>query len=122
MLELLESSRGPLSVAEIKIAALQHKLRPNKTTIYRELYFLMEQGIVSEVDFLDGMKRYEFVAHDGHHHHMVCTACQNVECIDVCFDISRVLSEIATRSDFTVKHHVLEFFGLCAQCSESSVQ
>lgn len=116
MLERLQGSHGPLSVADIIQLASKSDLRPNKTTIYRELYFLVQQGIVSEVDFLDGMKRYEFIAHDGHHHHMVCSRCGLVECVHVCFDTSAVLNEIAKQSRFQVQHHVLEFFGLCEKC------
>ena len=116
LVELIASSRGPLSVSDLRSALLVSKLAPNKSTLYRELYFLMEQKLVAEVDFLDGMKRYEFIAHDGHHHHIICTKCKAVECVEVCFDTSALLADLAKHSDFLVQNHVLEFFGLCGNC------
>jgi Fe2+ or Zn2+ uptake regulation protein len=103
-------------VGDLRTALLSAKLVPNKSTLYRELYFLMEQKVVTEVDFLDGMKRYEFIAHDGHHHHIICTKCKAAECVEVCFDTSALLADLAKHSDFLVQNHVLEFFGLCGRC------
>jgi Fur family ferric uptake transcriptional regulator len=116
LIELIASARGPLSVGDIRTALLSAKLAPNKSTLYRELYFLMEQKVVAEVDFLDGMKRYEFIAHDGHHHHIICTKCKVAECVEICFDTAALLSDLAKHSDFLVQNHVLEFFGLCGKC------
>lgn len=88
---------------------LLNKIDVNKTTIYRELDFLIDAGIIDSVDFGDGIKRYELKNEDTHHHHLVCLNCKNI-------------SDIAVKEDFEIPNnfklvkHNLEFFGYCSDC------
>jgi len=113
LLELLFLSNSPLSVPEILANLKKKRLVVNKTSIYRELEFLLAEDLLGEVDFLDGSKRYE--RHSHHHHHLVCSQCKHVTCIDACVDLSPFYSR-ASKLGFIVDKHVLEFFGRCSRC------
>lgn len=115
LLQLLFSSDKPVSVLEMLQAMSGEDLVPNKTTVYRELYFLMEHGIVTELDLGDEKKRYE-LAHMGHHHHLICTNCKNIE--DVVFEenLAGIEEKIRVEKQFMVKDHSMEFYGLCKNC------
>ena len=71
MIEALVAARNPVSAPQLlEQVSLKHP-SVNKTTIYRELDFLADNQILSEIDILDGMKRYEILHPNHHHHHLV---------------------------------------------------
>ncbi len=103
IIEILNKSNSPISALD-----LLTKIKVNKTTIYRELNFLVDSGLVKEVDFGDRKKRYE-LKDRKHHHHLVCLNCKRVTDVNI-------KESFNTPKDFKVIRHNLEFFGLCANC------
>lgn len=118
IIALLTNRKKPLTAGEILNELSEIGLRVNKTTVYRELEFLMKERIVNEVQFEDEIRRYEATG-NFHHHHLVCRSCLRVDEIDS-FPLEATLQELktifATHKNFTEVTHNLEFFGLCAQC------
>lgn len=110
MLNIFSSARGPIDAN-----VLLNKLPVNKTTIYREITTLTQEGILTEIDFGDGRKRYE-LASLSHHHHLICTKCKTVEEYSVETDLSAEEKRIQKQYAFTVQKHALEFFGICKRC------
>lgn len=118
MIEVFVAASQPVSAPQLLELISQKHPSVNKTTIYRELDFLAENKILSEIDILDGMKRYELLHPDHHHHHLVCTACRDIQCVEVPHhDLHTLEGKIQQTHNFTVQSHVLEFFGLCGKCS-----
>lgn len=115
IVHLLQPREEPISVAELISALKLSGLRPNKTTIYRELSFLMEAGLVAEVDLGDGRKRYESGL-SGHHHHLVCLNCGAIQELQMNSHLSDQEKRIEQEHDFQVLRHRLEFYGLCSRC------
>ena len=107
LISLLEKSNYPISVPDILL-----KIPANKTTIYRELEEFQKRGLITEVEFGDGKKRYE-LARD-HHHHLVCKNCGKVEDIEINED--KLLENISNESNFLIEKHSMEFFGKCFNC------
>jgi len=107
----------PACVAGILRQLQKKNLKPNKTTIYRELQFLMEQGLVHELDFGGGRKCYEWVS--DHHHHLVCRKCHRIEEVET-DRLEKVLAsfenKLKSKSKFDGITHTLEFYGVCDQC------
>jgi Fe2+ or Zn2+ uptake regulation protein len=115
LVELFENYTEPLSVGEIVDRLASSTLYPNKTTLYRELDFLVGAGLVREIDLGDSRKRYELYARE-HHHHLVCKQCERIEDVVLEEDIVLMERKIAKMRNFEVKSHMLEFFGLCSHC------
>ena len=116
LVELLEKSKTPLAADEIGEALKRKKLEVNKTTVYRELDFLLARGIAQEVEFGDKKKRYEISA--KHHHHVVCVECKRAEDVDLGQDLDAVEKKIAKQKGYKIINHSLEFFGLCKKCQK----
>ena|SRR3989344_8922401 len=116
IVNILSSNTNPLSVQEIIRLLYKKDLSANKTTVYRELNFLLKQKLISDIEFGDGKKRYEL--NTGlHHHHIVCISCGRVEDIED-FDYVFKTSEkkIQSKTGFNIMEHNIEFFGLCKTC------
>jgi len=118
MVEILCRHKGPISAAELITSLKRRSLTVNKTTVYRELHFLLEKRIVREVDLLEGMKRYEILDESDHHHHMICLKCRSIQCIEMGHDLDEIESQILKNHDFKVLSHTLEFVGLCGRCRD----
>lgn len=84
-------------------------------TVYRTLRLFAECGIAEERHFGDGQTRYETVAVDEHHDHLICTRCgQIIEFEDP--RIEELQSQVADRHGFAIQRHRLELYGLCSTC------
>jgi Fe2+ or Zn2+ uptake regulation protein len=118
VLEIFFRHSQPFSVAEILVSLKKQGIVVNKTTVYREMEFLLEKGIVTAV-FIDE-KHTKYELNLGHHHHLVCRNCGNIEEVEMkeiedLFDV--VEKKLKQKMKFTNISHSLEFFGICKKCS-----
>lgn len=111
---VLKAETRPLTVPELVGLMKKRGAAADKTTIYRELAFLMEQGLAQSIQFGDRLKRYEL--RSGHHHHLVCTSCGIIIDAALKGDLDAVEKKLAGKSGFRIDGHSLEFFGQCAEC------
>jgi Fur family ferric uptake transcriptional regulator len=117
ILETLRTRRRPMSNKEI-FAALP-KGDCDLATVYRSMHLLEDVGMVKRFDLGDGAARYELLEEgdDGHHHHLVCTRCDQIVEIDHCL-MTEMEDQIARRNGFKAVTHRLEFFGICPDCQK----
>lgn len=107
----LSEAKTPVSAADLLL-----RIKANKTTIYREIDKLLTNGLISEINLGDGVRRYEVVS-NSHHHHLICTKCKSVTKIDINDDFSEAEKSIAKTKNFKIQAHRLEFLGICHRCS-----
>ncbi len=87
-----------------------------QATVYRTLKLLSDSKIAREVDFGDGVSRYEPFFGQNHHDHLICQECGiSVEVFDE--RIEKLQEELAERHDFTLSTHSMYLYGKCAQCA-----
>jgi len=116
VISVLASAKKPLSAAEIIDSTLIKKEKINRATVYRSLSFLENKGVL-ELLRLTGDERLYHLNLE-HHHHLVCTNCQKIEAVHMCNQLGRQEQEIKRSTGFSVKKHVLEFYGLCRECAQ----
>ena len=87
------------------------------STVYRALKLIIDSGIAREVDFGDGVHRYEHnYAHD-HHDHLVCIRCgDTIEVYNP--DIEAFQEKLCREHGFQALRHKMEIFGLCPKCKQ----
>ncbi len=115
LLQTFKDTKAPLSANDLIGILKKAHLECNRTTVYRELTFLVEQTLLRAVDFGDGAKRYE-LAGGEHHHHFICSNCKAVSDVNLKNDLEqqeRILEKILGA---TIESHSLEFFGICKNC------
>ena len=117
VVEVVLSAGAPVSAQDVSAGLKKLGVAANVTTVYRELEFLRERGVLVPVTFVDGVQRYE-PSDLGHHHHLVCVECNGIQDVVVAHDqVHAVEKDIEKRYKFTVVQHALEFYGRCAKCS-----
>ena len=82
-------------------------------TVYRNLEFLCEQGMVTLLDIGGSQRRYECVGEM--HYHVRCLGCGKVEDLNFVLDTS-LEETIKSNCDFEIIAHHLEFIGYCHMC------
>lgn len=104
----------PQSVAEV-ISFLESKdVDVDKVTVYRTLDCFVKLGAVGKTLFKDKTAKYELLTEANHHHHLVCDKCGSIE--DIFLNEKLLLNKVCIQTDFQIKSHSLEFFGVCANC------
>ena len=82
-------------------------------TVYRNLSHLIDQGLVKKIHFGSTFDRFE--ANVEPHYHLICESCGKI--LDFEMPIYNDLNEQAKKlTTFTIRHHKLEFFGMCEMC------
>lgn len=115
VLEVLESSEGHLTPAEVLARAQSIYPSLGRATVYRTLELLTNLGVVRPI-FL-GERGVCLTLAEGGHHHLVCNDCGAVIEFDEC-TVGELEQELAQRLNFQIRGHLLEFYGLCAQCRQ----
>jgi Fur family transcriptional regulator, peroxide stress response regulator len=85
----------------------------SKSTVYRNLRILLEQGEITALNINGTITRYEIK--QKLHYHFRCEQCGQV------FDLENPIKEdldrkVEANTGFKIKYHQLEFRGLCKEC------
>jgi Fur family transcriptional regulator, ferric uptake regulator len=114
--EVFFNAGGHMRVEELLAAVRKVDPRVSQATVYRTLKLLTDCGLAEPRRFSDGQTRYEASDRGGEHHdHLICTRCGKI--VEFKNDRIEVLQEkVAGEHGFTVTHHKMELYGLCADC------
>lgn len=109
--DLLQEAKGPLSADEIRENLGRRSI--GQATVYRLLKQGVDEGLLKEIPFPDGPKRYELVGL-AHHHHFLCDEC------DRAFDIAGCAKQVPqlAPAGFQVEDHDILLRGRCPDCME----
>ncbi|MFH1258591.1 MAG: transcriptional repressor [Elusimicrobiota bacterium] len=124
ILDILHQANKHLSAEDIYLKV--HEIYPvvGLTTVYRTLEMLEKMGMIFKFDFGDGRARYELAEGEkgeNHHHHLVCTKCnQVVDYTDFIDQEVKLLKEtereLSKKYNFNITNHLIQFYGLCEKC------
>lgn len=101
------------SQAEILAKLNASNLKPNRSTIFRELQFLSNNRFIIK-STLSNKSVYELPR--DHHHHLICLKCRSVKKVRMKNHLKKQESQIAKDSQFSITGHSLEFYGYCRNC------
>jgi Fe2+ or Zn2+ uptake regulation protein len=114
---VLAAAPRPLTIPEI----LAERDDLAQSSVYRNLVVLEQAGLVHRIVTNDEYARFE-LAEDltGHHHHLICSSCGNVDDFTVPPALEEALhhafENVAGATGFTPDDHRLDLVGTCARC------
>lgn len=82
-------------------------------TVYRNLNVLKQQGKIRELDFGEGLKRYD--AFTDPHYHFICDECGVVKDLEIPAQTD-LNDRVKSMIPGTVRSHRLDYFGVCSDC------
>ncbi len=118
ILEAIEEGGEHLAPMDILDRARESYPKIGRATVYRTLDLLMQLGVIRPIYMgneggIHGPSY--FIRATGGHHHMVCNRCSKVIDFDRCV-AEELTADLAARYGFAAQSHLLEFYGLCAEC------
>ena len=113
--EALGTREGFVSAQSLHSALRDGGSSIGLATVYRALADLAVEG---EADSLqqEGESLYRACTPGTHHHHMICRNCGLT--VEIEADaVEQWARQVASEHGFTQPNHVVDVFGLCAECS-----
>lgn len=93
----------------------KRNLKPEKSTIFRELNALCDKQIIIK-NSISGKSFYEIPC--SHHHHLVCVYCGKIESVEMKNIFKSFEKKLSKSKNFLITNHVLDFFGYCEKCRD----
>lgn len=116
--EALGTSEGFVSAQALHAHLRESGSAVGLATVYRALADLASEG---EADSLqqDGESLYRACTPDHHHHHLICRSCGKTVEIEAA-EVETWARTVAAQHGFVDPQHIVDVFGLCAECSRES--
>lgn len=93
-----------------------------QSSAYRSLAVLTDAGVVRRLVHVGDHALFELDEHlTEHHHHLICEGCGTV--VDVTLPdrvelaMDRTFDEVSSAAGFTPRHHTVDIYGTCADCT-----
>jgi len=120
LLKLLDGTHEHFDAEEIYLELLKNEKNVSRATVYRSLEALVEQDLVTKLDFGDGRMRFErSKGEDEHHDHLICENCGKViEFFNLEMEAQQL--SVCEEHDFTPSTHTMHIFGTCSDCKKLS--
>jgi Fur family ferric uptake transcriptional regulator len=115
LLDLLDVQRCARTVLEIEDELRANDRTIGRASIYRVLDELEQLHLVQRIEVGQGIARYERLAPDHHHHHLVCRECGAV--VPFTDDgLEEAIHRLSAGAGFEVTGHDVVLHGSCAAC------
>jgi Fur family ferric uptake transcriptional regulator len=116
--EALSGSEAFVSAQALHTALREGGSSIGLATVYRALADLATEG---EADSLqqEGESLYRACTPGSHHHHLICRSCGLTVEIEA-DEVEQWARSVAAQHGFTQPNHIVDVFGLCAECSAIS--
>ena len=115
ILKTFMKARSHLAIDDLYNVVRKKNPRIGLATVYRTMRVICDCGLAREVDFGDGVRRFEHKYQHQHHHHLVCIKCGRV--IEVTSNqIESLQKKLAKQHNFAPTRDTMKIFGLCSKC------
>jgi Fur family transcriptional regulator, ferric uptake regulator len=113
--EALGSTEGFVSAQSLHAHLRDEGSTIGLATVYRALSDLATDGSADSLQ-QDGESLYRACTPGTHHHHLICRNCGMTVEIEA-DEVEEWAASVAAAHGFTRPNHVVDVFGLCADCS-----
>ena len=117
LLGVIQEAGTHLNAKDLYRRASEKDASISLATVYRNLRFFKEQGLIEERHLADMRCSCYEMKRSGEHHHLVCQGCGHV--IEFESPLTRkLLAEVQRKSEFYVTRVELCLEGYCRECEE----
>ncbi len=113
IVEVLVEDCCLVSKSELVERLRVRNIRPDRSTVYRELLFLTKVGVVAKKT-IAGRDHFELT--QDRHHHLVCFECRSICRVEIDDRLKSEERRIAEENQFELPDQAREFYGYCDKC------
>lgn len=121
VLRVLEQSGGHVTSTELleRVNAADEGI--GRASVFRALDLFTRLSLLRPTYIDSSITPTYVLLPDGHHHHIICTRCGKVIEFEDC-GLAPLKGELEERLNVQLNGHLLEFYGLCADCVKMPAQ
>jgi Fur family ferric uptake transcriptional regulator len=119
ILEVFLSTERHVTVQELYDLVRKRHKSIGYATVARTVKLMSESGVCRQVDFGEGVQRFEHKYGHEHHDHLICLKCGRfVEIYSK--RLEKLQVELVKRHGFIQQYHKMDIFGLCPRCGRKA--
>jgi len=115
VMAVIDEMGKPFSAGELLEAVERVAPSIGRATVFRTLQLLCELSLIERIRREDGQDVYVVGHSHRHHHHLICTRCDDILEVSRC-DLDPLVEELAERYGFTPESHTFDIYGICPDC------
>ena len=115
ILDMLRKLNTHPTIDEIYVGMHNEHPSISKTTVYRNLRQLADNGVIRQVLLPDGLERYD--VRTSQHYHFRCKSCGSILDVDIDY-LDGINSMVQGKHGIQVDGHDVIFSGICSQCKD----
>ena len=115
VLQALEAQNRHITSSELLAEVARIDPQVGRASVFRALDLFTQLGILRPTYIGKSMTPAWVLLSEGHHHHVICTSCHSVVELEDC-GLGELATELQRQLDMRISGHMLEFYGVCADC------
>lgn len=116
VLDVLERAGGHVTSTELLEKVMAADASIGRASVFRALDLFTRLALVRPTYIDSSVTPTYVLMPGGHHHHIICTQCNRVIEFEHC-GLKPLQTELEQRLHVQLSGHLLEFYGLCADCA-----
>ncbi|MGJ3240576.1 MAG: Fur family transcriptional regulator [Anaerolineae bacterium] len=116
VLDVIQNLGGHCTSAEVLDAVAQVDESVGRASVFRTLDLLTQLNIIRPTYVDTSMTPQYVMMPDGHHHHIICTSCNQILEFEDC-GLSDLTHRLEKQFNLEIIGHLLEFYALCQDCA-----
>ena len=115
VLEVLESECGHITSSDVLEKVERINPAIGRASVFRSLELFTQLGFIRPTYVHTSLTPTYVMLQGGHHHHVICTDCKRFFEFDNC-GLDALTRNLQRELDIEISGHLLEFYGVCADC------
>lgn len=119
IIEMIKNLYNHPTAEEIYFLTKQKDSAVSRSTVYRNLNVLVEQGMVTQIAVSNGPDRYDYRKNREEHGHVVCTKCGKICDFQYNFDTTELKNRIEKQTGIEISEDGIVIKGICNSCKKA---
>lgn len=115
ILRVIKESKTHLTAEEIYNLIQEVDTKISKSTVYRNISILTDEGHILKVTMVDGPDKYEF-PHNPHYH-AICEKCGKLFDVVYPFETDKISQTIKDQNKISFEIKDITVYGICQNCA-----
>lgn len=115
ILEVIRKNRIHPTAEEIYAKVVEEHPKISKSTVYRNINILVEQGLIQKIAMTSGPDRYDDDLQKSHYH-AICEKCGKVFDFNHEFELASIEKRIQKQSNIKMEITSITVRGICETC------
>lgn len=114
ILEIIKNTRIHPTSEEVYEMAKEKDSKISKSTVYRNINILVENGIIEKISMKNSPDRLDYI--QKMHYHVICEKCGKVFDFYYDFEKEKILESIKKQTGLIIKTESITIEGVCDKC------